>query len=383
MNIAVASLGDPKSVTTWSGIPAHIIFELENIGHKITPVTLHHPKEPWYYSWIRRIYYRLQKRWFLSSLEEHVLRLIGKDFDEQVMNIKPDVVIAIHGDILAQTTFKQPACIIHDTTFATLLNYYPDFTGLTKRSIVAGSRMYQKALDRSNAAVFSSAWASNSAIKDYGAHAEKIHTLPFGGNLSTIPHIDDVNTWINQRSNDKYCKFLFLGVNWIRKGGPDALLFVKALNKSGIQSQLIVVGCIAEVAPDDKKFIEQVGFLRKNVPDEHKRLKELFIHCHALLVPSLAECYGCVYCEANAYGLPALGRNTGGVPEIIWEGVNGLLLNKGESAETFSNRWIDVWSNSTRYGNLSINSRREYDERLNYRVFAKDLQKILKSLIDK
>jgi len=100
-----------------------------------------------------------------------------------------------------------------------------------------------------------------------------------------------------------------------------------------------------------------------------------------LIVPSLAECYGCVYCEANAYGLPALARDTGGVSEIIKDGINGLLLKSNEQPEDFALRWLNIWCDREKYLSLSLNAHVEFEKRLNYEVFVDKLELIIKNLV--
>ncbi|QJD96948.1 glycosyltransferase family 4 protein [Mucilaginibacter robiniae] len=380
MKIAVASLGDPRSVKTWSGIPAHIIKALENRGHQIVAISLRKPAEPWYYNWLRRYYYNTQKKWFMAFVEKKVLQAIGQQFDQEVNQANPDVVLAIHADFLAYTTFKQPSVSIHDTTFASLLGYYKDFSSLTRRSIKAGNDMYQKALNKVDAAVFSATWASNSALNDYQVRASKIHTIPLGANLDHAPAMQDVQAWINRRADDEICRFLFLGVVWERKGGPDAVKFVAELNRLGIKSNLTVVGCKADVPAEYQQYVIQAGFLRKDVPAEAEKLNNLFQQSHALLLPSVAECYGCVYCEANAYGTPAIGRDTGGIPEIIKDGVNGLLMQVGETPQSLASRWVAIWRSKEAYQNISLSARAEFDNRLNYDVFCDQLETVINSV---
>lgn len=380
MKIALASKGNPESVKTWSGIPHYIYRALQKKGHTVSSINLIDPKEPWYFGLYRSIVYKLSKRWFWGEMEPYILKKIAARFDKDVERINPDVVVLIHGHFLAYTTFKQRSIIVHDTTFAQIIEYYADFTKLTTRSINTGNLAYQLGLDRSAAAVFCSSWASDSAITDYQVSPSKVYTIPFGANLSSIPDPENVEGWIRNRMKDESCQFLFLGIEWERKGGPDALQFVAALNRTGIKSFLTIVGCSPDVPDDLQPYVKQMGFLRKDKEDEAEKLELLFRKSTGLLLPSLAECYGCVYCEANAYGLPALGRDTGGVAEIIKDGVNGLLMRTNESPEEFASRWAQVWNDKTAYQEMSINARQEFDERLNYDVFVNKLEEILSQI---
>lgn len=381
MRIAVTTLNDPKSVKTWSGTPAHIIAALEERGHEVISIPLRKPDEPWHFDWLRRLYFKMQQKWFLSDVEKEVLEDVGKQIDRAVAKANPDIVLVIHGDFLAYCTFRQPSIIIHDTTFASLVDYYPEFTNLTKRSVRAGNEMYQRALNKASAAVFSAGWASESATKDYAVDPKKIFTIPFGANLSKEPSDSDVESWIAKRMQATTCRFLFLGVRWDRKGGPDALRFVIQLNKLGIPSQLIIAGCSPTIDKDSEPYVQQVGFLSKDKPEESRLLETLLQSSQALLVPSVAECFGCVYCEANAYGLPVLARETGGIPEIVKDGVNGLLLQQGETPEALALRWARIYSDSDAYQHMSRNARSDFETRLNYRVFVEKLEAIAMPLV--
>ena len=380
MKIAVAAKGNPDSIETWSGIPYYIIKALQRSGHTIVPINLQPPQQPWFYDWYRRLYYRIQKRWFLADVEPFMLQHMGQQFDKAVNENTPDLVISIHGDFLAYTSFSQPAIIVHDATFAKLLNYYSSFSRLTKRSVKAGNMMYKLAVKRANAGVYSSQWASNSAIADYGMTQSKVFTIPFGANLDHIPLQADIERWISGRAQSESCEFLFLGSDWERKGGPSALLVIQELNKRGFKSRLSIVGCNPTVNTEQEKFINRIGFLRKNITGEALLLKDLFIQSNALLLPSQAECYGCVYCEANAYGLPALGRDTGGVSQIIKNDINGLLWKADETVESYAERWIAIWKSPEDYKRMSLRASEEYRIRLNYDVFVSRLEDVMKTI---
>jgi glycosyltransferase involved in cell wall biosynthesis len=193
-----------------------------------------------------------------------------------------------------------------------------------------------------------------------------------------VPDRNNVEFWIENRiSNNQQLQFLFLGVDWERKGGNDALNFIKELNILGIPSKLLVVGCKPIVAIDDLIYIEEIGYLNKNITTENTFLENIFISCHALLLPSLAECFGCVYCEANAYGLPILGRNTGGIPEIIKEGYNGFMLYDGQTPSSLAIKYLTLIENVELYRKMSINARNEYESRLNYQSFVLGIEHII------
>jgi glycosyltransferase involved in cell wall biosynthesis len=50
---------------------------------------------------------------------------------------------------------------------------------------------------------------------------------------------------------------------------------------------------------------------------------------HLFTLPSSAEAFGNVFAEALASGLPVIGSDVGGIPELIEHGVNGFLVTPG------------------------------------------------------
>jgi N-acetyl-alpha-D-glucosaminyl L-malate synthase BshA len=70
---------------------------------------------------------------------------------------------------------------------------------------------------------------------------------------------------------------------------------------------------------------DHVSFLGKQ--DHVERLIPL---AHVLLMPSELEAFGLAALEAMACGVPSIGTNAGGVPELITHGVDGFLEDVGD-----------------------------------------------------
>jgi glycosyltransferase involved in cell wall biosynthesis len=65
-----------------------------------------------------------------------------------------------------------------------------------------------------------------------------------------------------------------------------------------------------------------------SVPQE--RMPEVYRGADVAVLPSLREATSIAGLEAMATGLPIVGTNVGGIPEIVQDGISGLLVPPGE-----------------------------------------------------
>jgi glycosyltransferase involved in cell wall biosynthesis len=63
------------------------------------------------------------------------------------------------------------------------------------------------------------------------------------------------------------------------------------------------------------------------------RLAEVYRSFDVLVVPSRLEGFGLVAAEAMAQGVPVVAANVGGLPEVVEDGVTGLLFAPGNPAD--------------------------------------------------
>ncbi len=270
-----------------------------------------------------------------------------------------------------------PIVLVEDATYGQLTGYYPEYSNLLKRSIYERDIIQDRALKKASAVIYSSAWAARSAIEDYGADPAKIHVVPFGANLDEPPAREVVLA----RAKSERCRLLFLGVDWIRKGGDIAFETLLELEGLGVQAELIVCGCTPPQGVVHERM-KIIPFLDKNDESQRKELEQLLMSADFLLVPTRADCTPIVLCEASAFGLPVITTLTGGVPEIVREGENGFLLPYEARGEAYAEVIARVYYDEERYAELVRTSRAAFEERLNWDAWGVAVKHILADLFD-
>lgn len=72
-------------------------------------------------------------------------------------------------------------------------------------------------------------------------------------------------------------------------------------------------------------------FFREYV--ENQKLYKTLNKHDAFILPSLTESFGLVLLEAMACGLPVIASSVGGIPEIVEDGINGVLVEPGNVSQ--------------------------------------------------
>ncbi len=295
-----------------------------------------------------------------------VAKFYSRYFTKKIRREKYDLIFAPSGSLeIAYLETDIPIVLLSDATFAKLIDYYPDYTNLFPYIKTEGLKIQQRAFDNASMLIFSSDWAADSAKIDFNISPEKICVIPLGANIDTVPLRETV---LRKKKTDT-CRLLFLGVNWERKGGSIAFETLLELKRRGIKCTLTVIGCVPPADYSDPDLIV-IPFLNKNNPEERKHLDDHFLNSDFLLLPTRAECYGIVFAEASAFGLPSIATATGGISGVVKEGVNGFLLPLEAKANEYADKISGVFSSDEEYYAMVESSRSLYEKSLNWDAWA-------------
>ena len=114
--------------------------------------------------------------------------------------------------------------------------------------------------------------------------------------------------------------------------------------------------------------------------------KELLANCTLLAMPSFikeseksVEGFGIVYLEANAYGKPVIGTNSGGIPDAIIDGETGIIASVQD--ETSIQKAIyDILSKTIV---LDQNNCRQWAEKHHYSNIINQYYSVMESVLEK
>ncbi len=123
-------------------------------------------------------------------------------------------------------------------------------------------------------------------------------------------------------------RVLFVGTNMQRKGLPTLIKAAPQVARALPGVQFLVVGEDKAIPAMRKLCCEEgvEGNFQFLGWKSQAELLELYAGADVFVLPSLTEALGVALLEAMAAGLPVIGSDAGGIPEIITDGVNGLLV---------------------------------------------------------
>ncbi len=380
MEVAYLTTYDHNDIRQWSGsgyfIGQAIKRQFDNftaIGSLSKPLNVISKVKEMVYPTL------IKKRWD-QEREVSVVKAFAHQAERKLQMSKADFIFSPGTTPIAFLKTNKPIFFWTDAVFAGMLGYYPEYCNLHPQIIQAGNTVDQEALSRCRLAFFASNWAAKTAVDNYSIPQSKVKVVPFGANIENNLSYDQIMDIIAARSRTS-CKLLFVGVDWVRKGGNIALQVAKELVSQGLRVELHIVGVKPLGVGKLPDYVVNHGFINKADKTGRMKLEKLFAESHFLLVPSREECYGLVFCEASSFGLPSLSTKTGGIPTIIKDGLNGMTFNLNAEISDYCSFIADNFINWSRYKVLAIDSYNEYCARLNWQVAGKKIKDaILQSL---
>jgi glycosyltransferase involved in cell wall biosynthesis len=163
---------------------------------------------------------------------------------------------------------------------------------------------------------------SKLALVPYGVDADEYRPLP--------------------KKNDGRFRILFVGGLTLRKGLPYLLDAVAGLKWTN--TELVLRGTpSADTQPLLSAYRGTIP-ISLVPPQPRALLSELYSNASVLVLPSIEDGFGLVIGQALACGTPVIASTNTGGPDVIEEGVNGLIVRAGD-AETLRGALTRLYEN--------------------------------------
>ena len=186
---------------------------------------------------------------------------------------------------------------------------------------------HQLAVLRRAAAVVALSDIERDFLLQRGLAPDRVHTLPAG-----ISDRERARPFSQASVNGGAPMVLFLGAVTYEKGAVHLTEALRRLWAEGRPIELALVGAVTDqyrryyrgLPAEERARIKLHGVVEE---DE----KEALLHaCTLLAMPSRVDSFGLAFLEAWAHGKPVIGARAGGIPAVIDDGENGLLVSFGD-----------------------------------------------------
>jgi glycosyltransferase involved in cell wall biosynthesis len=238
-----------------------------------------------------------------SFVARRLLRRTTEPFD--VLHAYTQNSVLLSTDVLAAV----PSVVSLDITGLHLAftHSYRAPTRFTALRARAGFRFERRAFDAATLVVAHSEWAAQSLREEYHVPGDRIRVIPFGITLpAQHPRVVDAPPQVT-----------FIGAQMDRKGGWRLLRVWRRHLRDRCTLNLITRDPVPE-EPGVRVFNDIV-------PDD-PRHAALLAETSVLAFPTEIDAFGYAAIEAMAAGVPVVATRLHALPEIVEDGVTGLLV---------------------------------------------------------
>ncbi len=172
-----------------------------------------------------------------------------------------------------------------------------------------------------------------------GIPDDRVTTVPNLTNPSPVVEVDRATTRAGLGIGDDEIVVIAVGRLDHGKGFPELIKAVGAISAGGRRIRLLICGSSNHSPGHDDELRDQARGLGDIVRflGQRSDVPALMAASDVFCLPSMMEPFGLVYIEAMQAGLPVVALRSGGVPEIVVEGVTGLLSYPGDQEQLVDN----------------------------------------------
>lgn len=208
--------------------------------------------------------------------------------------------------------------------------------GLNDRVVRNNAMDHQRRVLADADAVFAMTSVERDCLTAFGVSPQRLFVA--GGGVDPLPHAaqrEEAVQDVLRRHGLSGPLVIFVGRVSRDKGAIQAAQAVRLLHDRGIAVTLVLVGQIAsEFRRHHRRLNDAEKQIIRPVGSVDEAAKHALLSGSAMLIlPSIVDSFGIVLLEAWAHGKPVIGARAGGIPALIEDGQDGLLVKHGDVEE--------------------------------------------------
>lgn len=372
---------DSTNTRHWSGLGYYMAQSLEKQGVELIRINC----------FVKFSLLQRTRRWLMRIVARKVLQIerenaylkrLANKADKELSGQAYDIIFSPGSLPVSFLTASKPIVFFTDATYDCLARLYTGQKSLSRYSLTQGNYAEAKAIKNASLIFYTSEWAKENAVTIYNADSNKIRQLCFGPNLPAANiTTGDLKRKIAMKKGRKQKTFLFIGVDWYRKGAGTAIETVSRLNEMGLPSTIILVGCTVPDGVRLPTFVTHYPFISKSDFNGLNTLQELFRQADFFLLPTLADCTPVVFSEAASYGLPAITTDVGGIKSVVVDGVTGYCISTDNFVEEATKKIVSLCRDEASYESFCLSAYYHYKTALNWDITGEKAVEAIQQLI--
>lgn len=223
------------------------------------------------------------------------------------------------------------ACII-DAPFPTYMALYHKIQEFKDKDIKRIYALEENWLKSASYIFYTSNWAMEQTLTLYNLDRfnNKHHIVLLGGNINLFQQ--DKFSFLGAKPY-----ITFISYQFIKKGGMLCWEAFKLLQMEIPGIRLKIIGEKPSSKVLSTQGVDYLGYLNKANPKDLTTYEAVLAHSFFLVHPTTMDASPTVIIEAGQFGCPSIAPAVFGIPDLIKNGVSGVLLPEGFSALTIKN----------------------------------------------
>jgi alpha-maltose-1-phosphate synthase len=316
---------DPYDSRTWSGSALgllHALKQVDALDHAIglqLPLWKDAALKVSNFSPSRQVW---RLKFYLDSAYRTALTESAAKMNAVLESRSPFLQIGAMYSLPRATRHRVSCFSYHDGNIVEAVKSGYGFDGIRAMRIDEAIR-YERDVAQEMTSIFTcSEYLRRSFIQDFGLPENRVFNVGAGVNIDDIPPCP-------YGKNYEKKNILFVGVDFVRKGGNELLTAFRTVHQIFPDASLHIVGPHQKPYQGEQPGVAFHGHLRKQAPAQKDALYSLYNDASLFVLPSNYEPFGIAPLEAMLFQVPCIVTDGWAMREFVTPGVNGALVQKG------------------------------------------------------